>query len=253
MSDIISRIKSEKLCHFKNLKYFITHAFSDIDNTHSYNLSMKVGHDKKVVVENRQLLAESLGVGLSDILIPDQCHTNNIEIVKFGSNEYKETDALITNLPNVCLTVLAADCVPILLYDPIKNVIAAVHAGWRGIEKEIVLKTVDKMKQHFACNPLQMITYIGPSICSDCYQVGSEVVEKFRNKGYPNYIFKNFADQGWANIDLWEINRIQLMRAGLNENNIEISGICTFESKNLFSARRDGFSTGRFGVGIIMT
>jgi len=157
-----------------------------------------------------------------------------------------------TNEPGLFLCVQTADCVPILLFDPEKKVVAAVHAGWRGTIQKIALATVRKMTEAFGSDPSAILAGIGPSIHMHAYEVGPEVVkavkENFSNTGA---LLKPSLNEGKAYFDLWEANKTVLTEAGLEEENIEIMGLCSFEHNDLFySARRDGIETGRMVSGI---
>jgi len=140
------------------------------------------------------------------------------------------------------LTILTADCVPILLLDPVKNVVAAVHAGWKGTQQEIVLKTVEKMKETFNCNPKNILAGIAPSIGKCCYEVDWNVAQYFEKIEHA-YSQKN---EKYL-LDLPLINKTQLLQSGLLETNIEMSHICTAcEVVSYFSYRKEGGCSGRF-------
>jgi len=163
-----------------------------------------------------------------------------------------DTDALITNQPGLFVCVQTADCVPVLLYDPQKKVVAAIHAGWKGTVSKIVLKTVQKMTNQFGCQPSDIMAGIGPSIHMHAYEVGPEVVEAIvANFSNSPALLKPSINAGRAYLDLWEANQTALMEAGIPEENIEVMGLCSFEHADLFySARRDGADTGRMVSGI---
>jgi len=159
---------------------------------------------------------------------------------------------LITNQPGLFVCVQTADCVPVLLYDPQKKVVSAIHAGWKGTVSKIVLKTVQKMTDQFGCQPSDIIAGIGPSIHIHAYEVGPEVVEMVKNNfSNSSALLKPSLNAGRAYLDLWEANQTALMEAGIPEENIEVMGLCSFEHADLFySARRDGADTGRMVSGI---
>jgi YfiH family protein len=149
--------------------------------------------------------------------------------------------------------VQTADCVPILLFDPVNNVIAAVHAGWRGTVKKIAEIAVQKMIKNYNSSPKDILAAIGPSISPDIYEVGSEVVEKAR-QSIPNTESMLHKEPGENfHFNLWEANRQILMNIGLFEKNIEILGECSYtESSKYFSARKEGIQTGRMVSGIML-
>ncbi|HHS92747.1 MAG TPA: peptidoglycan editing factor PgeF, partial [Campylobacterales bacterium] len=179
-----------------------------------------------------------------------QTHSANIFIVEkdetLGWNSLDDAiqncDALITNRPNIMLTILTADCVPILLFDPVQNVIAAVHAGWKGTKEQILHKTVKSMHENFNSNPKNIISGIGPSIGRCCYEVDWNVAQHF-SKIESSYLQKRDKYM----LDLALINKYQLLKAGLEEKNIELSNICTScENETYFSYRKEGGCSGRF-------
>ncbi|HET6454111.1 MAG TPA: peptidoglycan editing factor PgeF [Armatimonadota bacterium] len=150
------------------------------------------------------------------------------------------TDAMITNIPGICLMVLLADCTPILLYDPMQRAVAAAHAGWKGTAKQIGRKVVEAMRDSYGCRPEDIIAGIGPSIGPCCYEVGPEVISQFD------------ADlvHDRNHLDLWEGNRRQLTEAGVRS--IEVAGICTKCNHDRFFSERHTPGTGRFGAGIML-
>jgi hypothetical protein len=212
------------------------------------------GDSPEIFTNNRILLAEKLMIKPDQLVFPRQTHTNCVsEISDIPACEIKETDALVTNKSGICLCVQTADCVPILLYDPLNNVIAAVHAGWRGTVKKIAEIAVQKMVQKYNSSPENIVAAIGPSICPDIYEVGNEVVEEVK-KSIPNadiLLHKN--SSGKFHVNLWEANRQILVENGLHKKNIEILGECSFTHDNkYFSARKDGLDTGRMVSGIMI-
>ena len=212
------------------------------------------GDTPEIFINNRILLAEKLMIKPDQLVFPRQTHTNCVaEISDIPASEIKETDALITNKPGICLCVQTADCVPILLFDPINNVIAAVHAGWRGTVKKIAEIAVQKMVHKYNSLPENIVVAIGPSICPEIYEVDNEVVEEVK-KSIPNaeiLLHKN--SSGKFHVNLWEANRQVLLENGLHENNIEILGECSFtRDDKYFSARKEGIDTGRMVSGIMI-
>lgn len=204
--------------------------------------------------ENKLKLAESLGIKPETLVFPKQTHTNCVaELSGIPNKTIDETDALITNKPGLCICVQTADCVPILLFDPAQKVVAAIHAGWRGTVGKIAAIAVLKMALDYDCMPENIKAAIGPSICSEIYEVGDEVVGAVRNS-IPNAglaLHKN--NLGKYHFNLWEANRQLLLGSGLKPENIEVLGECSFlEKEKYFSARRDGIETGRMVSGIMI-
>ncbi len=224
---------------------------------HSLNLSYTAGDDPEHVTENRKRLAEELDITPAHFLFPGQCHTANIEVIH-NLDQVKEgiteTDALITRVPQVCISVLVADCVPLLFYDPQKQVVAAAHAGWRGTVQSIAAKVVETLKQEFDVSPANLLVGIGPSIGPDSYEVGEEVIREVKsNIHLENEEVLSHQSPGKAYLNLWAANRLQLLNGGVNPRHIEESRIDTFESSDLFfSARQLGNPCGRFAAGIMI-
>jgi YfiH family protein len=157
---------------------------------------------------------------------------------------YEGFDALITNKKNIFLQILVADCTPILLFDPVHEVIAAIHAGWRGTANAIVQKTLDKMTFHFHTNPSDCFAYVGTCISQPFFEVDKDVAENFDQEFY---VFDKEKDKYF--IDLKACNARALSTAGLMKNHITISPFCTVKDNNLFfSHRYEKGTTGRFGV-----
>lgn len=201
------------------------------------NLSYEVGDDPATVERNRLTFFSQFGISINELAIPLQSHSENVcKVDKPG--EYINCDALITNANGVALVVTIADCVPILLFDPIQNVIGIVHAGWRGTANAIVKRAIYKMQDEFKTEAENVLAFIGPSAGACCYEVSDNVAVKFENK-LVRYITKNF-------VDLKKENSFQLQQQGVVSDNIEISKHCTICEKQLFhSYRREGKSAGR--------
>ena len=190
------------------------------------------------------------------VVRPHQTHGAEVRIVTdenegYDPEKHDEThplwgvDAVITATPGLFIAVRTADCVPVLLCDPVKNVVAAVHAGWRGTVKRIVTKTIEVMQNEFQCQPQDLHAAIGPSISQDSFQVGQEVVEEFSQAHFPmDKICRVYGSHG-PHIDLWAANAWLLEEAGMELQNIQIAGIDTYVDTGYYSARRDGFKCGR--------
>lgn len=161
-------------------------------------------------------------------------------------------DAFVTRLPGVAIGVRTADCVPVLLYDPVKRVVAAVHAGWKGTVLHVSRRAVHVMTQQFLCRPGDLRAVIGPGIGPDSFQVGEEVAGHFKNAGFPVDLIWSFRGpgdgrpmSGGHHIDLFEANRWLLEDAGVPAANIQVAGIDTYTDESFFSARREGVQCGR--------
>lgn len=173
---------------------------------------------------------------MQDVVQMSQVHGNNVAIATSGDLGTKilDCDGLITNNPKVTLSIRVADCLPIFIYDPKSGARGLVHAGWRGLEKEIIKMAIQKMKDKWKIEPEKLNVYIGPHICQKHYEVGPELIEKF--KKYRSAIKKT---KGKAFIDLATVAKTQLINLGVNAKNIKIDKTCTLENKKLFSYRRN--------------
>lgn len=159
------------------------------------------------------------------VYVPIQKHTDTIVVLSKNTN-LQIADAVITDKKDILIGVKVADCLPILLYDPVIKVIAAVHAGWRGTAKGILKKTIIKMVEIFNSKASDILIAIGPSIKGCCYEVGQEVIEALKNETSSYEYVINFT--GKKHVDLAIANRIQALSIGINNNNIWISSNCTF-------------------------
>ncbi len=170
--------------------------------------------------------------------------------------ELEGVDALVTNVPGVAISVRTADCIPVLLYDPVHKAVAAVHDGWRGTVQHLSQKVIAEMYFRYSSEPAVLKAVIGPGIGPDSFQVGQEVADAFREAGFPMEQIlqdcgpKRPTDQnpmnGGLHIDLWEANRWLLEQAGVKPSNILVAGICTYKNNDRFySARREGLKCGR--------
>ena len=171
-------------------------------------------------------------------------------------DELEGVDALVTDVPGVAISVRTADCIPVLLYDPVHVAVAAVHAGWRGTVQHISSKTISFMKERYGTQASDLLAVIGPGIGPDSFQVGQEVADAFADAGFPmSDILSDRGDKcptadnpmaGGLHIDLWQANRWLLEQAGVLADNIQVAGICTYRNNHrFFSARREGAKCGR--------
>lgn len=202
------------------------------------NMSFNVGDDPQHVVENRKRFFSVLGIDANRVAFPQQEHTNVVQICEVPA-QHPHCDALVSNAENTFLAVSIADCTPVMLYDPMKKVVAGIHAGWRGSSKEIVVKTVQLMKQHYDIDPANILAFIGPSAGVCCYQVGKEVAELF-----PGECTVGKKD-GKFLLDVKEANRLQLLANGVQESHIEVHPDCSIHEQLYHSYRRDGKQSGR--------
>ncbi|ADQ80479.1 protein of unknown function DUF152 [Paludibacter propionicigenes WB4] len=230
-------------------------------NYASFNLSPFCGDAPESLSQNQQILCDQLGINLENLILPYQNHGTEVREIdeayfhlsKAEKLQYLNgIDALYTNLPGICIGVTTADCVPLLFYDPVKQVVAAAHAGWRGTCGLIAEKTIRRLVEVHKCSVKDILAVIGPSISSEVYEVGVEVIDSFKVAGFD---VSNICEQreGSFFLDLWKANQQSLEKAGIPAENIEIAGLCTFTSPDrFFSARRLGIKSGRMLSGIMI-
>jgi YfiH family protein len=198
------------------------------------NLGLNTDDNPDHIRTNRSRFLKGLQLKDIQLALPRQIHGNRTAIVTVA-REYADTDALITDKPGIGLTIQVADCLPIFLYDSNRLCIGLVHAGWRGTVNQIALHAVHAMISEYRSNPADIRAFIGPSIGPLCYEVGNEVIPKFKRK----YVHD-------GHVNLWQCNQDQLIQAGIPVQQIQISGICTHCHSELFySHRADGVRTGR--------
>lgn len=228
----------------------------------SMNLSFTRGDDDGAVRENFDRFCAAIGVVTEDVVISAQTHTANVKIVTAADRgrgvirekEYTDVDGLITNEPNVVLCTQYADCVPLFFVDPVKRVVATSHAGWRGTAAGIAAVTVEKMVAAFGCDPADIIAGIGPSIGHCCFEVDNPVYEAFSQVA----VFDDtcFTDNGGGkyHIDLWQVNRNWMLKAGLLPDHITVTDLCTRCHPDLFwSHRKTGNDRGSLAAFIALT
>ena len=255
----------ENLLRYQGVGHFIStraggHSSSPYD---SLNLSFNVGDTPEKVRKNRKQLAEAIGISLNSVTTAKQIHDDCVKVVSKelrgkGSVDYDgaidSTDAMVTNIPKTCLMILLADCVPLVFYDPSKEVIGLAHAGWKGTLRFIAKNTIKSLQEHFGSSAQDIVVGIGPSIGPCCYQVGEEVVSQVEQVfGTAQHFVRNRSADGKRYLDLWQANLKQLLDAGIPEENIEMAGTCTCHHPNVFfSYRHEQGKTGRFGAGIFI-
>ena len=213
-----------------------------------------------------QLLRYELGDGVEafttrrDSVLPypviqgHQVHETRVAVVDrwMSRQELEGYDAFVTDVPDLAIGVRTADCVPVLIYDPVHRVIAAVHAGWKGTVQHISHRAIEVMVSRFGCEPSGMRAVTGPAIGPDSFQVGEEVVVRFRDAGFPLDEIWSFRGQGDGrpmssghHIDLFRANSWLLEKAGIQSANISVCGLDTYTDESFFSARREGTACGR--------
>ncbi|MDD3149794.1 MAG: peptidoglycan editing factor PgeF [Candidatus Gastranaerophilales bacterium] len=194
------------------------------------------------ILKNRENFCKVLNIPYENLIIPEQKHSSNIKILKNKNDDVSNTDGVITNLKNIPIMLLFADCTPIILYS--ENVFGVLHAGWRGTTAEICKKSVEIFKKDFNIEPKSIKAAIGAAIGQCCYPVDIEVYEKLRATLKTDYgdIFEKNSSK--INVNLAKVNFYQLMESGLMD--IDILGYCTSCNNSLFySYRKESGQTGR--------
>ena len=240
----------------------------------SMNLSYTRGDEREAVDENFRRIADCLGSSAADMVCSDQTHTDHIRVVSAKDRgkgvvrpkDYRDVDGLITQERGIVLCTFFADCVPLFFVDPVRGAIGLSHSGWRGTVRKIGKKTVEEMKKAFGTDPKDVHAAIGPSICQDCYEVSEDVIGEFR-KAFPGIEegdAANSSKEGVGNgslrsevrkracplwfptspgkyqLNLWEVNRLIMLEAGIPAAQIEVTDLCTCCNSDLLFSRRAG-------------
>ena len=232
----------------------------------SLNLGTNTEDDPENVKKNLEIAASEYGFRAQDLVTVKQVHSNNVHVVERGSEEDTndsdhsgvtpetlpktiiEADAIITSLKWVPVGVLTADCLPLLLFDPERNVVAAVHAGWRGIVAKVASRAVEVMEKRFNSRARDVRAVLGPYIGPCCYTVGPEVIDSFVG----SYVGDNLEDKNVYGVedrrswfDLGRAVRSELLHMGLDWDSIVFEYACTScDNERLFSYRKDGNKAG---------
>lgn len=219
------------------------------------NLSFTRGDDPAAVKENFKRVAKVMGTEYEDFVFSDQTHTTNLYVVTekdrgkglTKKRDFSNVDGLLTNVKGIVLSTFYADCVPLYFVDPVKEAIALVHSGWRGTVGKIGKLAVEKMYDEYGSNPKDIIGAIGPSICQECYEVDQDVINQFQSnfpkEQWPHLFYQK--ENGKYQLNLWKANEFIMKEAGLSNDNIDVTDVCTCcNSELLFSHRA---SLGRRG------
>lgn len=227
-----------------------------------FNVNAFCGDEAEAVSRNRRALVQLLGIPLQRLLMPHQVHGSRVRVVderlmqapqSERMAELEGVDALITDLPGVCIGVSTADCAPLLLYDPVHRVVAAVHSGWRGTVQGIAARVVHRMAEEWGSRPADLLCHIGPHIGVQAFEVGPEVVAAFEQAGFPTEVIVRHDLGSKPHISLSLALRHTLLAADLPLQNICDAGICSFTNvARFFSARRLGTRSGRTFSGILI-
>ncbi|MBN1967115.1 MAG: peptidoglycan editing factor PgeF [Anaerolineae bacterium] len=219
----------------------------------SLNVGSTVGDEPQAVLTNKARQYEALGVDGSRVFTVWQVHGARTRVVNApladpdDLDALEQADGLVTDRPGLTLTMRFADCVPVLFYDPTRQVIGMAHAGWRGTVRGAAPSVVRTMVETFGCRPQDIQAGIGPSIGPEHYQVGAEVVAAFREAFADGDRFFHRAAEGTFFLNLWEANRQALAAVGVTQ--VEIAALCTAShTDEFYSHRAEQGRTGRFGA-----
>lgn len=229
-----------------------------------FNITHYCGDDAEHVRTCRKALADHLKISDRELILPHQTHTANVHTITLPFDEtaypdfdtiaqvdsLQDTDGLVTNIPRYCIGVSTADCVPILLYDARQQVVAAVHAGWRGMQQRIPENAVRIMYHNFGTKPSDILAVVGPSIGPESFEVGDEVCDAFSDAHFPMDSIAH-RRRKW-HIDLWAAAVIVLEGCDIPLTHIQVAGIDTYVDVRFFSARRQGIDCGRIFSGIML-
>lgn len=219
----------------------------------SLNLNFNRGDEPENVLENYRRIAGALDMNYERMCLSKQTHTTNVIVVgeKDAGNgiikerPYDNVDGLITNIKDLPLVTHYADCVPLFFYDPVHEVVALAHSGWRGTVGKIGKVTIEKMHSTFGTDAKDVLCCIGPSICKNCYEVSKDVADEFIKAFGPEHeeellrpsLF-NPDDKDKYMLDLWAACKLVFMEAGVPEEHIEVTDYCTRCNPDLFFSHR---------------
>lgn len=221
----------------------ITHAFStrlggvSEGDVGTLNLSFSRETDREKVAENHRRLAAAAGYPVERMVFSSQTHTTNVRVVTeedqgkgyTARQDFDDVDGLVTNVPGIPLVTFYADCVPLLLVDPVHRAIGCSHSGWKGTVANMGKETLKVMEQEYGTDPKDVYAAIGPSICQDCYEVSSDVIVQFR-RAYPEelwpLLFYPTSEEKYQ-LNLWEACRQNFLAAGMLLEHIAMPDICT--------------------------
>lgn len=255
------------LCRKEEIKHLFTTRRGGVSEGifSTMNVSYTRGDRKEAVDENYTRIGEIFSLSIGDFVCSDQTHTTNIRIVTeedrgkgtIREKDYTDVDGLVTDCENLILATFYADCVPLFFVDEKRKVVGLAHSGWRGTVGGIGAKMTKIFKETYQSSLEDIRVAIGPSICQDCYEVSEDVAVQFRNK------FSDRQEQeaillakgnGKYQLNLWEANRLILKKAGILEENIIVTDICTCCNPDyLFSHRASEGKRGNLGafIGIL--
>lgn len=214
----------------------------------SMNLSFTRGDDPENVRENYRRIAASMGFDPENMVLSQQTHTTHVYKVTEADRGrgftrplgYTDVDGLMTDVPGLVLVTSYADCVPLFFVDPVKKVVALSHSGWKGTAHRMGMVTVEAMKREYGCRPEDIRAAVGPSICQDCYEVSEDVFMQIEaimpeDAGDELYYQK---ENGKYQLNLWKINEQIFLQAGILQEHISVTDVCTCCNPEVFFSHR---------------
>lgn len=250
-------LRSELLSSVPGVVHGLTHRIAGMGNADG-NVGMSAPRDREDAWDMRQRWCEVIGIEARTMVLAGQLHGNDVLRVRAqdagagawpGSEQAGYADAIITDAPDVALTTLHADCLPILMVDPERPAIAAVHAGWRGTVADIAGETVRAMRRAFGSDPADLLAFLGPAIGVCCNEIGPEVTAAWREQATDLGPLAELAvtqPGPKEHFDVPRANALLLQRAGVRPEHIEISPVCTkCSTDDWFSHRGHGPGAGR--------
>jgi YfiH family protein len=213
--------------------------------SNALSLAYFKGDQTENVAENRRRFQTAIGAEHARIVTSRQTHSIKraaIELEEQTRGPQPDCDAMITRMTGVLLAVQTADCLPVLIGDPKTGTMVAIHAGWRGTAGRITERTVADLMLVHGVNPRDCIAALGPAACAACYEVGEDVIERYRKEfGYWRNLLVNFKQDGKAHLDIRAANVQQLSFCGFSEDRVYVADYCTMHQNDLFfSYRREG-------------
>lgn len=260
----VTLLQFERLARVGGVLHFVSTRSGGVSQFpyNSLNLSLQVGEDAALVRQNRQRLASALGLESSQFVSPTQVHGSDVAIIASRDRSgaisdpvaaVPDADALITDVPGVVPMLMSADCVLVLLCDPIHRVVGIAHAGWRGTLQRVVTATVRRMISEFGSEPRDLVAGLTPSIGPCCYEVDTDVLRQVQATfPYWRSLLRPHPNRNKAFLDLWHANHAQLIESGLGPEQIESAATCTKCHTDTFYSDRARRPTGRFAAGIML-
>ena len=247
---MFSKVQNGELVYFRSDKIDTFHGFSTrlggvstLPHLRTLNLGKNRGDDQENVEQNYRIFLGALGIDAKDRVGGYQTHSTNVRIVgdKDCMKAFADTDGFVTNVPGVALTVMVADCIPWLFFDPVSNVIGAAHGGWKGSLGGIAAVTIDKMIS-LGANPRNIYAAAGAGIHPCCYEVGQDFYDEVTRIGGVGFCTEFVKPRpgvpGKYSADIVGMSKYHILSKGVPEENTDICPECTCCKPDLFFSHR---------------